>query len=1175
MGRCGAGVWVYCSIEASAPPGQRTAMPAPSFPWIRMRFATGIPAVVILAFVFTLFAHAQPPEPPKKPAEPNIVRLPDGTYLWVGDAGNGPTEQIKLTPQELQKVLDQLELLKKQLAARKPTPPSGCAIRGRVEKRGEQLVAMLKLTYSFRTLQPQTAVALGGRKGFLVTAALDGSKLPVLDTTDDGFAVFVESVGEHTLTLDLEVPITVRGVKPELGFELGLPRSVITTLLFEPPGPDVKFVSLTTRTPDSAQPTRPPEIRRVSAFDVKQLASRPGREGGHPLGPADSLEVTWDPPATAAQPADQVQSSELDVAVLLTEGVVETTAKFKLRGPSRTWKVVAPATADLSADRSAIAAEAGPVPPATVTRPTDAAKPVWVIELPAGSLASDWVITAVTRQQRPKTGDAKYGGPFSVGPFATLDVLRQTGTVRVTAGPHTRFAFRHGPDMRKAEPPEPPEDDRTVAFFRLTTGPTGTMPVNSPLFTLEARPQEGAIRVTPNYRLTLTEAGWQIRSELKITPIRTEAESLTINVPIEWHGLEASPPELVEGVQQGELREGFWAATGLRAVNGLRVPVIIRLAAPQKQSFDLVLTATFPVGQTDSVASIPLPRFSGAVERDTTVMATVSDGLEVRGEARERAGEFVAWGVPLETAQEIVGRTTRAITVVTGKAETGLSRVILAWNAYRPPLAANTRADVTLGDRQMVIVQHITLRSPEALPRPIRFRGPTSPAALRTVPALDIVGPGEWSFTPPADAKEATLTFNYALPIGRSPDESTPIDIPVGFLWPTGTTRAEATVRVWSNAAMGRTITTTSPGWLETPAEPTPDRDTLPSLTLTASGTEPLALEARPNPDTGAAVVWADRGLIEAWGGGDAATSYRARFLLRRWLTPSIELTIPSSSNGSTPEFYRDGQKLEATPVSRSDDRRDFRVALPASRPGATTVIEVRYQLTAARGRMGESLYSPPELPRVAFSGPVRWLVTVPDSTVPLLLNGANAEFRWWPRATGLTPRPTASPDSMEWWLRTGEEVAISVAEDAEGVAARQSTLAPLTIVRVPRTAMIIACSVVAFVLVLFLARLSGALIGPAVAVFAAIIGIVAALYPQPAAQTVGAAQPGLLAALAVLLVLAAAKWSHRRRITRMPGFSRSVPEASAPRLPMPSSARGRQSSIGSAGATPVTPVGG
>ena len=189
----------------------------------RARLRLVFAPAAFFASAFFLTAAAQPPDP-KKAADPPtkadgksakdkdlpVVRLPDGTYLWLGNTGDGTDERVTLTPAELQKLLDQVEQLKKQLAARKATAPSGCAVRGKVQKRGEQLVAALTLDCTFRTTAPQTAVALGGRRGFLIAAALDGNRLPVLETTEDGFAVLVEAAGDHKLTLDLEAPVTSR-----------------------------------------------------------------------------------------------------------------------------------------------------------------------------------------------------------------------------------------------------------------------------------------------------------------------------------------------------------------------------------------------------------------------------------------------------------------------------------------------------------------------------------------------------------------------------------------------------------------------------------------------------------------------------------------------------------------------------------------------------------------------------------------------------------------------------------------------------------------------------------------------------------------------------------------------------------------------------------------------------
>ena len=84
-------------------------------------------AVALAALVaWTIALSAQPPlDPLKRPeapkgepakdAKPVVVKLADGTFLWLGPAEGG--EKVQLTPQEFQKLLDRAEQLKKELAA--------------------------------------------------------------------------------------------------------------------------------------------------------------------------------------------------------------------------------------------------------------------------------------------------------------------------------------------------------------------------------------------------------------------------------------------------------------------------------------------------------------------------------------------------------------------------------------------------------------------------------------------------------------------------------------------------------------------------------------------------------------------------------------------------------------------------------------------------------------------------------------------------------------------------------------------------------------------------------------------------------------------------------------------------------------------------------------------------
>jgi hypothetical protein len=320
--------------------------------------------------------------------------------------------------------------------------------------------------------------------------------------------------------------------------------------------------------------------------------------------------------------------------------------------------------------------------------------------------------------------------------------------------------------------------------------------------------------------------------------------------------------------------------------------------------------------------------------------------------------------------------------------------------------------------------------------------------------------------------------------------------------------------------------------------------------------------------------VWVDRGLVQAWAADGGATRYRARFLLRRWLAPVVEVRLPGPLAGPTPEFLRDGYKVEATPVSGGPDR-SFRVPLPEARTGRTVVVEVRYQLPAARGM--DFSYHPPVLPSAAFAGPVRWQVTVPPGTVPLLTGGATAEFRWQLRGGTVAPGPAGSSEDLEQWLRTGDEPAGGTDAGGETVTARQAAPASLSVYRVPRVAFMIACSVGVFVLFLVLTRLPVVAVGPVVAVLAGAIGVAAVLFPHPAAQAAGACQPGLVASVAVLLLHFGVRVYYRRRATHLPGFSRSIPEPSAPSapVPVPSSARNRPAAVGSSGVAPATPAGG
>lgn len=1112
-------------------------------------------------------AATTPKEPPaakEAPKSPGMVRLADGTYLWVGPTGN-PDERVNITQAELQKLAEQADQFRKQLAARRPNPPSGCALTARVERRGDTSVAVVKATYSFRTTTANAAVALGGRRGYLTAAALDGNTLPVLDTGDDGFAAVVESPGDHTLTLGLETPVSTRGTKTEVGFELGLPRAPITTLVFAPPAADVKRVSLATRTPDPAPPARPAETKRFPPLDAKQLAARPDG-GGYPLGPIDLLEVSWEPPA-AAPASEQVRSATFDVACEVRDTYIETTARVRLLGPGTDWKLTAPGgTTAVTLEAADPTKATGR--PATATKEPD--RPVWKIDVPDGS-AADWVVVVTVRQTRPKASE-KAKGPFPVGPFAVLGVARQTGTVRV-AGPanaHVLFRFAHGPDLRR-EPP-PADAPGTTAVFQWTTGPIGATPPGGPLLTiLEATPQQPKVQVKPAYKLTLNEFGWRVRADVLVTPIRAELTAVTVEVPADWQSLEASPPDVVDGLQVVKSEGG-------------RQTVTVRLAAVKKQPFGLTLEASVPVAATAQAGPVPLLRFPRLTERDAEITVTVPDGQEVRGSAREWDGDQPAgWGQPLAAPPGPDGKPPRAPTTIAGKFEHGLARADLSWHAHQPEVAAELRVELHVQDRVVRVTETLTLRSAEGFGRPVRVK---VPAGVTPPAGLEPHGPGEWQLPPTAgakaDAKEQTLRFTYqvARP-ARPPEDHGPWKVPVGLCWPVGAARTDATVRVVSHLDRGLAVGTDPAVWRELPPDPATDPDALPVVTLAAAGSElPLILEVKPVP--GADAVRVERALIQAWARDDGVTEYLARFRLAGWLAGSVDVRLPGPLAGTNPDFRVDGERpagLTEAPAADETGRRPYRVPLPADRRSA--VLEVRYSVSAARQPGGESVFAPPQVLGAGYARTVWWSVELPAGSLPLVFGADPVETRWRWHFGRYAPAAGRSGAYLERWFQAGapadDEPAAGAPGDAAAVLVGQASPEPLRVHRVSAVWFVVLCSVGVLLLGLVLTRLPAAAVGPAVVLLVAAAACAAVLAPQSAAQAAGAGQFGLAALVVALLGQAAVKWVYRRRVTHLPGFTRTRPEPSASAASA-SARTGRPAINGSTGsvspAAPAAPSG-
>jgi hypothetical protein len=1063
-----------------------------------------LPPLAVFVFACALVAQDK---------KPTAIKLPDGTIVLYTANPNDAAPKIDgvlLSAKEYQQLLDATEQLKK-LREAKPLAPSVCRIRGRVDTSTGKPYAKLSVDYSYRATAAQTSVLLGGQRAAPVAATGPDGRIPLLELTPEGLTAIVERPGDGTLTLEYETAIVPRGTKGEVGFELGLPRAAITSLTFEAPGPAVKNLTLGTRTSEPGT-VRPNEPKRTTE-DAARYAPKAGTSGVA-LGPIDWLEIAWESPAAPGS-GEAAPSADAEIAVRVDETQVETTARLRLRGPAQEWSLQLPKDATVTVARANVAEN---TTTATVSRPADATAP-WKVRIPD---AGEWIVTAVSRTARPDSKDLRYAGPYSVPPAFAAGLARQTGTVRIHAPVSIRLSnYQHAADVRRVDP-GPVAVDAPVAVFRYATAGR-----TAPTLSFEARPARGFTAIQPHHKLDLTPEGWRLRTELRIAPVRSTIEQVAFELPAGWRDPVVRPDERVDEVQVG------MEANGRRAWT-------VHLATGMAEPFTLTLETLFALPETANEAAFALPRFLGATERETQVTVSVPEGLVVRGVARD-----AATATPLAP---VAPAKPAAATQVTAAFESPVSTLELAWQPYRAELSATVRADIVLGERQMNVTQTVQLKSVDPIGRPVRVKGSAAALAFQTAPALELVGPGQWTWAVTPDAKEATLTASFSLPLPpRGEARSAIADVPL--LWPDATA-VVATVRVWGAPAPGARRPTAVQGpWEERAPEPVPDRDSLPWLTLAAVGSTkglPLALELAEANDAGSCVV--ERAVHQFWSAPDGGIPARSRYLLKRWSPTGVDVEM---SAAAAPSFFVNRERVDpaAMTAGTADGDRVYRIPLPEPRLHRTgLVLEIHY--TASASARGGFEPIPPRLKSTAFLAPPRLQLAVPAGTIALAFgSGFAPDSRWGWR--GGFPAPVAgySGDELERWFLGG---AVPAERDPWEVPSDDAVTGrlhgpPPRVLRLPRGAFVVGCSLAALVLGFGVSRLRPRLVGPAVAVLGALAVVAGAALPQPAPHVFAAALPGLAALAVALGFTATVRAIARRRVDYLPTFRRDATLPPAP----------------------------
>ena len=702
------------------------------------------------------------------------------------------TKETKTLPlEQYQEMQERLASLEKQLRGTKKATHA-CKMNGRLE--GDQLV--------LRGIHLLDGAATHGRRpwtagSFLADEGELDRALPTLEVGDEGYVVQVEKEGTHHLVLNLRVPVGWKKSATgdaERGFELTLPGSAVTTLALELPG-NVKEI----RWNDNL------EKERVQGRWQLWLPSSPTR-----------LAVAWRnrcscrarPPPHGRWTVESApgRNPRADHGRAGTE---------RPAWPDeRMAALAAAASAHRGGQRAGIGYEL--VPP-------DGKTPYHLLRCAEAS-AESWIVTAVVRTARPALGTSMPIGPFLV-PLAS----RQQGTILVQAAPETlrgqRLLYhRHGEVFQKDVPKTPGVADVVALFqyWNLIAVPKGKNGPLAPLeleggekgpvetrleHTIKLKPQTEGTDVEVSTRLlgkAMLAGGTSLEIQMPTArPVIGAAAVMGASTPfpasLPWLVLLQADGRLLPPLPLGEIK-AFEESGNPLEVQPLDLSGRVRLSWPRGygKQFTVVLTSTYRLPSLVRRVRLDLP----------CPLGTTDLGAKAVVQADE----------PLELLIGLAGQETPAPdrhSYQTAWAQAPPSFEV-GWRPHPRDVPAEAVVEATLYPRSVQVHQQLSCRRPRTLLGSPFLAGQLILHVLCEVQTLTVAAPGklvrhdrtrELAWIVPAKENdghaEATLTYDLLLPplpagtsVAESPTATT-CRLPLPLLWPEGTTRKDATVRVW------------------------------------------------------------------------------------------------------------------------------------------------------------------------------------------------------------------------------------------------------------------------------------------------------------------------------------------------------------------------------------------
>ncbi len=917
-------------------------------------------------------------------------------------------------------------------------------------------------------------------------------------------SVQVDDPGNYELVLKTELPLALRQKIGEVGLDLDLPAAVITTLDLQMPA-WVKVVNATTTLRD-----RLPGNGKVNE---EKLKTKPAGEARrlHPdeaLGTVERLELTWEGQAAAAGPALlAVKSSQITVSV--EEKNVITTAAITIglrRGQVTQWQILAPLKSEFRWEESdgQIKSVSGPD-----------GKGLRTVTLQKAT-ADDVKLTITHVQQHLASG-------VPIGPFLVPGALTQGGEILVRAP--TDYSLRWSPRGEAqylVTDRNPVESERSLPGailplrYNVQAGAERATP--QPFFDLEADRRNAHIVARLSHALTLVkgendEPTWRLKTTIDGTVNNAGIEQLLVQLPQNFR-LDPTLPQPDE----------FEPA---RVINNRLTGLVFK--SPRKGPIKASIEGQYDLPATNEPMSLELPTL---VNKDvyqqgsTVTVALEPDRKVVVGKAGPR----------------IIGEKAEAYNRHSWDYWQWPSRVEVGWQPYRPELNVSGDVQVVLSTQHhQATVRHSLWWSAPPGAVQLSLRVPEEVTALsferEGSPVVEAQGNLRTVHLKSAPDREHPLRLDYSF---RLPNRLGEV-FPVHLVTPSEATGGETQVCVWSEP--GTWPEHKEDRWEVRRTQDVKDAWSYPALVLLA--TRPgLPLSLALAEGSALANFRVEKALIQAEVTEQGQQKYRARYRLVQVAAAYVEIELPFQATSGAVGILIDGKNSSWRPVDENGQ------TVAASHLGRVewpvlaerkALLEVSYSLSPGRtGSVGsvQSVLQPPVLRGDPGTGPARWAVTLPPSSLPLSHDGTSSDYRWGWRGWLLALRPSASATELERWITESPEAEASGVPTAT---AWRTPGEPLRVLGVPQQLWLIVCSLLVVVLGVVLAyvRLPRPVfwvILSALAVGSLAAGICA---PGLAAAVLYGMQPGVL----VLLPLLSLQWwlqrRYRRQVVFLPGFSR------------------------------------